>query len=90
MRGKRFRTFMIMHSRLLSSIFPSLWYCPASGLAFRCHLSLQVRAGHGAGKPTAKVIAELAAMHSFAAAAMKATWVGLTAPGSATDNGDHV
>ncbi|PZR43628.1 MAG: hypothetical protein DI537_61905, partial [Stutzerimonas stutzeri] len=37
---------------------------------------IDVRAGHGAGKPTAKVIAEVADLYSFAAAATKARWVG--------------
>lgn len=36
-----------------------------------------MRAGHGAGKPTEKVLAEAADMFSFAAAAMKAPWVGV-------------
>lgn len=38
---------------------------------------IEVRAGHGAGKPTEKVLAEAADMFSFAAAAMKAPWVGI-------------
>jgi prolyl oligopeptidase len=38
---------------------------------------IEVRAGHAAGKPTEKVLAEAADMFSFAAAAMKAPWVGM-------------
>lgn len=38
---------------------------------------IEVRAGHGAGKPTEKIIAEVSDMYAFAAAAMKAHWVGL-------------
>lgn len=41
---------------------------------------IEVRAGHGAGKPTEKVIAEVSDMYAFAAAAMKARWVGLPGP----------
>lgn len=35
---------------------------------------VEVRAGHGAGKPTAKVIAEIADMYGFAATAIGAKW----------------
>ena len=35
---------------------------------------IDVRAGHGAGKPTQKVIEESADMFAFAAAAMGAGW----------------
>ena len=35
---------------------------------------IEVRAGHGAGKPTSKVIAETSDMFSFTAACMGATW----------------
>jgi prolyl oligopeptidase len=38
-------------------------------------MSLQVRAGHGAGKPTAKIIEEAADMYGFAAKCMNAKWV---------------
>ena len=37
---------------------------------------VQIRAGHGAGKPTDVVIAEVTDMYSFAAKAMGAAWVG--------------
>jgi len=36
---------------------------------------IEVRAGHGAGKPTAKIIEEAADLYGFAAKAMKASWV---------------
>ena len=35
---------------------------------------IEVRAGHGAGKPTDKVIAEAAAMYAFAAEVLGAQW----------------
>jgi prolyl oligopeptidase len=38
-------------------------------------IRVDVRAGHGAGKPTAKVIEEVADMIGFAAKCMKAKWV---------------
>ena len=37
-------------------------------------IRVEVRAGHGAGKPTAKVIQECADCHAFAAKVMGATW----------------
>lgn len=37
---------------------------------------VEVRAGHGAGKPTAKVIAETSDLLAFAAQCLGATWVG--------------
>lgn len=37
---------------------------------------VEVRAGHGAGKPTAKVIEEVADCYAFAAAVMGASWKG--------------
>ena len=36
---------------------------------------MDVRAGHGAGKPTAKVIEEVTDMIAFAAKCMRAKWV---------------
>lgn len=36
---------------------------------------VEVRAGHGAGKPTAKVIAEVSDMLAFAAGVVGAPWV---------------
>lgn len=38
-------------------------------------IRVDVRAGHGAGKPTSKVIEEVAELMSFAAKTMKAKWV---------------
>ncbi|KAL6754676.1 prolyl oligopeptidase [Haematococcus lacustris] len=38
-------------------------------------IRVEVRAGHGAGKPTAKVIDEAADLYSFAAKCMHASWV---------------
>ncbi|GAX86564.1 hypothetical protein CEUSTIGMA_g13971.t1, partial [Chlamydomonas eustigma] len=38
-------------------------------------IRVEVRAGHGAGKPTAKVIEEVTDMICFAAKSMQATWV---------------
>lgn len=35
---------------------------------------IDVRAGHGAGKPTDKIIAEVADMYAYAAAVVGATW----------------
>lgn len=35
---------------------------------------IEVRAGHGAGKPTAKIIAEVSDLFAFAAGAVGATW----------------
>lgn len=43
-------------------------------LVSRCP-ALQVRAGHGAGKPTAKIIEEAADLYGFAAKCMNAKWV---------------
>ncbi len=40
----------------------------------------QVRAGHGAGKPTAKIIQETADLIGFAATCMGATWHGGSSP----------
>lgn len=37
---------------------------------------VEVRAGHGAGKPTAKIIEEVADCYGFAAAVMGAPWKG--------------
>jgi len=42
---------------------------------------VEVRAGHGAGKPTAKIIEETADAMGFAASVMGATWQ-YTAPAS--------
>jgi hypothetical protein len=38
-------------------------------------MPLQVRAGHGAGKPTAKIIEEAADLYGFAAKCMNVKWV---------------
>ena len=38
-------------------------------------IRVDVRAGHGAGKPTAKVIEEVTDMIAFAAKCMRAKWV---------------
>jgi prolyl oligopeptidase len=43
-------------------------------------IRIEVRAGHGAGKPTAKVIQETTDLFAFAAKAMGAKWVGGAAP----------
>lgn len=52
--------------------------CGRKGSSQRNPLLLRVetRAGHGAGKPTAKIIAEAADYYAFAAAAMSASWKG--------------
>lgn len=42
-------------------------------------IRVEVRAGHGAGKPTAKVIAETSDLIGFAAQCVGAKWVGPTA-----------
>jgi prolyl oligopeptidase len=39
-------------------------------------IRVEVRAGHGAGKPTAKVIAETSDLLGFAAQCVGAEWVG--------------
>ena len=40
-----------------------------------CAFCVQVRAGHGAGKPTQKVIEENADLYGFAAKCMQAKWI---------------
>lgn len=37
-------------------------------------IRVETRAGHGAGKPTAKIIEEAADSYAFAAKAMQASW----------------
>ena len=39
-------------------------------------IRVEVRAGHGAGKPTAKIIAETSDLVGFAAQCVGAKWVG--------------
>jgi prolyl oligopeptidase len=39
-------------------------------------IRVEVRAGHGAGKPTAKIIAETSDLMGFAAKCLGAQWVG--------------
>lgn len=66
-----------LHSHKLTATLQHALCGPDSPQTNPLVTRIEVRAGHGAGKPTAKVIAENAAMFSFAAAAMKAPWVGL-------------
>jgi prolyl oligopeptidase len=47
-------------------------------------IRVEVRAGHGAGKPTAKVIAETSDLIGFAAQCVGAKWVG-AAPAAAAE-----
>jgi prolyl oligopeptidase len=46
-------------------------------------IRVEVRAGHGAGKPTAKIIAETSDLLGFAAQCLGASWAAVDAPAAA-------
>lgn len=53
-------------------------------------IRVEVRAGHGAGKPTAKIIAETSDLLGFAAQCVGASWVAADAPAAAAADADGV
>jgi prolyl oligopeptidase len=46
-------------------------------------IRVEVRAGHGAGKPTAKIISETSDLLGFAAQCLGASWAAADAPAAA-------
>lgn len=53
-------------------------------------IRVEVRAGHGAGKPTAKIIAETSDLLGFAAQCVGASWMAADAPAAAAADADGV
>lgn len=66
-----------LHSlKLLATLQHVLAGAPGSQQRNPLLARVEVRAGHGAGKPTDKVIAETTDMFAFAAHAVGASWQG--------------
>ena len=64
-----------LHShKLIATLQHTLAGSPDSGQRNPLLIRVETRAGHGAGKPTTKIIEEAADSFSFAAKAMQATW----------------
>jgi prolyl oligopeptidase len=53
-------------------------------------IRVEVKAGHGAGKPTAKIIAETSDLLGFAAQCLGASWSAADAPAAAAVDADGV
>jgi hypothetical protein len=62
--------------KLLATLQHAIARAPGSGQRNPLVAHVEVRAGHGAGKPTEKIISEAADIYSFAAEVIGAAWSG--------------